>query len=442
MKKILILAYDFPPYISVGGLRPYGWYKNLSEFGIYPIVVTRQWENKKGNKLDYILPSKSDYKIIDHNKEGTIIKAPFKPNISNKLLLKYGEKRFKFIRKLISAYYEFIQYIFIIGPKAQIYKEANNFLKEEQVDVIIATGDPFVLFSYANKLSKKHNIPWIADYRDPWSQDIPIQKYKLYQKWCSFFEKKIIPQAKTITTVSEFLKIKIMELTKINNAYIIYNGYDEDLVKMTSHLSQNKDKMSVAYMGTIYDWYPINNFFMVVLKFIEEYEPNNFEINFYGINKEVELKELINTRYKKLEGFINIYPKMQNSELLKKIATDNLFLLFNNYSFLGTKIFDYVALKRKILFCYTDDFESKRLKKQHYLIEELGSEFQHLQEDMLKSTNSAIIIKDELHLNDVLKELYKEFSKKRTISCDAVNTEMYSRKIQTQELAKIILNIV
>jgi hypothetical protein len=39
MKKVLILAYDFPPYVSVGGLRPYSWCKCFHEFRIYPIVV-------------------------------------------------------------------------------------------------------------------------------------------------------------------------------------------------------------------------------------------------------------------------------------------------------------------------------------------------------------------------------------------------------------------
>jgi hypothetical protein len=46
MKKLLILAYDFPPYVSVGGLRPYNWFKYLKEFGVEPIVVTRQWGNE------------------------------------------------------------------------------------------------------------------------------------------------------------------------------------------------------------------------------------------------------------------------------------------------------------------------------------------------------------------------------------------------------------
>jgi hypothetical protein len=65
MKKILILAYDFPPYVSVGGLRPYNWYRYLKEFGIEPIVVTRQWSNTHGNHLDYIAPSEDKNEVID-----------------------------------------------------------------------------------------------------------------------------------------------------------------------------------------------------------------------------------------------------------------------------------------------------------------------------------------------------------------------------------------
>ncbi|MDY0217231.1 MAG: hypothetical protein RBS19_09780 [Bacteroidales bacterium] len=37
MEKVLILAYDFPLYVSVGGLRPYSWYKNFHEFEYFII---------------------------------------------------------------------------------------------------------------------------------------------------------------------------------------------------------------------------------------------------------------------------------------------------------------------------------------------------------------------------------------------------------------------
>ena len=55
----------------------------------------------------------------------------------------------------IIVYYEFAQFLFPIGPKSGLYDFAREYLKVNKVDAIIATGDPFVLFSYASKLSKE-----------------------------------------------------------------------------------------------------------------------------------------------------------------------------------------------------------------------------------------------------------------------------------------------
>ena len=70
------------------------------------------------------------------------------------------------------------------------------------MDAIIATGDPFVLFSYAAKLSKEFGIPWLADYRDPWSHDQRFFKNMPIRSWNSFLEKKIVSSASHISTVS------------------------------------------------------------------------------------------------------------------------------------------------------------------------------------------------------------------------------------------------
>ena len=154
MKKVLILAYDFPPYVAVGGLIPFNWYKHLKEFGVEPIVVTRQWGNVHGNHLDYISAGESEESIIENTEFGIIIRTPYKPNFANRLMLKYGDKKHRILRKSISAFYEIAQFIFPIGPKAALYRGAREFLKNNEVDLILATGDPFVLFSFASKLSK------------------------------------------------------------------------------------------------------------------------------------------------------------------------------------------------------------------------------------------------------------------------------------------------
>ncbi|MDL2262911.1 glycosyltransferase, partial [Bacteroidales bacterium OttesenSCG-928-I21] len=282
MKKLLILAYDFPPYVSVGALRPYSWYKYFHEFGIYPVVVTRQWGNKYGNHLDYIAPGKSNETIIEESGIGTIIRTPYKPNLANRLMLKYGEHKYKYVRKFISAFYEIFQWMFFIGPKSKLYRGAKEYLKKNEVDCIIATGEPFVLFKYASKLSKKFNIPWIADYRDPWPQSTLRSPNKILKKWNSFFEKKYLKNSTAFTTVSEFCAKHISSNVKHKSFLIISNGFDNEILNKTKDIEQNKAKLSIGFVGTIYKWHPIESFLTTLGKFVKE-KNEEIELNFYGI---------------------------------------------------------------------------------------------------------------------------------------------------------------
>jgi N-acetyl sugar amidotransferase len=441
IKKVLILAYDFPPYVSVGGLRPYSWYRYLNESGFYPIVITRQWGNKYGNNLDYISASESKNTEIEKTDFGEIIKASFSPNLSNRLLLKYGESRFKVIRKIITAYYEFGQFLFMTGPKSSLFFAANEYLKTNKVDIIIATGGPFILFKYASKLSKKYNTLWIADYRDPWTQDKSNRKNFIIQKWDAFFEKKCLAGVRSIITVSSFLQKQISSLISDKTFHIIPNGYSTAAIESTKGIKQDNKKLSIAYVGTIYKWHPLESF----LRVCNEYMRNNavaFQINFYGVNAENEIREMVHTTYQNLSTVVHIYPKIPNEQLLQKLAAENVFLLFNYYSYMGTKIYDYLALNRKIILCFSDDFEANDLKKKYYQVDEIESESKHLQADLIRETNSGVIVKDVAELSNVLSDLLIEFNANGFIACNSVNTNQFSRKDQVQKLAGIFHNFI
>jgi len=440
MKKVLILAYDFPPYVSVGGLRPASWYRYFKEYGVYPVVITRQWDNIHGNQLDYISASKSVETEIEETLYGTVVKAAYKPNLSNRLLLKYGDSKFKFIRRIITAYFEFGQFLFNIGTKSSIYFAAKEYLKTNKIDFIIATGEPYILFRYAKKLGKKYKIPWIADYRDPWTQDKYRSENSITKKWNTYFEKKYSGNAIAITTVSEFFKRQIASLISDRPFYIIPNGYDPEAIAKTSNILQSNRKFSIAFVGSIYKWHPLESFLNICSDFIQKNNITDFQVNFYGINTESELREIIQTSYPNLLAVVNIFPKMPNEILLQKLAAENLFLLFNYFSYTGTKIYDYLALQRKILLCYSDDPDANELKKKYYNLEVSESENQHLQEDIINETKSGIVVKDKLHLKKILSDLYEEFKLSGFIACRSENTQQFSRKIQTQKLVDIIHN--
>ena len=441
MTKVLILAYDFPPYVSVGGMRPYNWYRYLKEFDVEPIVVTRQWENKHGNQLDYIDSGRSKEKLIENTKFGTIIRTPYNPNFANRLMLKYGEKKYRILRKSVSAFYEFAQFIFPTGPKVALYKGAKEYLKNNKVDVIIATGDPFILFKYASKLSNEFNIPWIADYRDPWSHNEEHRKTAIQKKWNTYVEKRIVSTASHIRTVSKFVHSKIDTLIPNKPYSISPNGYDTVVIDEIKNIKQNEEEFSVSFVGTIYNWHPIESFLRVANEFVSKHPTAKILFKFYGTNLTDELNRMVNELFPNLKNHVVITPKIQNNELLAKLASDNVMLLFNYYSYMGTKIFDYLGIRRKMILCYEDDPEANELKLKYYSVDESGRESKQLQADLINETNSGIIVRDSHHLLEVLEGLYKEFQSTGQIACDSIGVEKYSRKIQVEKLAELIKEI-
>jgi hypothetical protein len=441
MKKVLILAYDFPPYVSVGGLRPYAWYKYLRQFGVEPIIVTRQWSNKFGNHLDYISASNSKHTIVETSDLGIIIRTPYIPNFANRLMLKYGISKYVLIRKIVSAYYELIQWFWNVGPKSQLLFAAQDYLKTNKVDAIIATGDPFILFKYASILSKEFDIPWIADYRDLWSKDRINSSNFIFKRMNVFYEKKTISSANCILTVSEFLKNQITDLVINIPIYIISNGYDEFVVDENTKTAKGSDILRLSFAGTINKWHPIESFLSVVASFLSDFPDIKMELNFYGVNNADELDQLIQKDFSNLKNRITIHPKLQNELLLKRLSNDHVMILFNDYSIVGTKIFDYLALKKRLLLCYENDANALRLKEKYYSVDEISGFSDQLQADIIKETDSGFVVKDSIHLRNLLNELYDEFTKNGFIQCNTEKIEQYSRKFQTEKLSEIIKNV-
>jgi hypothetical protein len=167
----------------------------------------------------------------------------------------------------------------------------------------------------------------------------------------------------------------------------------------------------------------------------------SISLNFYGTNITTSLLDLIKQDFPSLIAHVKVTPKMPNEELLKKIAEANVMLLFNDYSYMGTKIFDYIGVKRKIIFCYSNDLEANTLKEKYYTIEEIPTESKQLQADLIQEINAGVVVKDADQLLEVLEELCEEFESTGKIACNSIGVENYSHKKQVEKLAELILNI-
>ena len=442
MKKALILAFDFPPYNSVGALRPKSWLDHMHEFNIRPIVVTRQWTSSENNSIDYINYSPKDKPQILNLENGVKIETPYKPNIANKMYIKFGKNKFSLARKIISFYFEVFQFIFPIGPKKEIYSSAKQYLKNNNVDIIVATGEPFVLFHYAKKLSNEFNIPWVADYRDPWfnnSDRGTLIKRVIFDK---FLEKKVVKTALFITTVSELFQKYISENIKSKKIFIIENGFDSEAIEEIQDITQNSKVLTISFVGTIYKWHPINSIFSTLNKIIKATPEFKIKFNLYGVNDSEKLKENISKNYPEIKSFIQFYPKTNNKKLLSELRSSNILLLFNYYSFMGTKIYDYLGVNRMILFCFKNDSEANELKEKfyNYRVDENFNIYPQI--SLLNKTNSGIIVENKDHLYDTLVQLNEIFKRKNLIPIEENNNSIYSRKEQCRLLCENINSFI
>lgn len=424
MKKVLILAYDFPPYRSVGGLRPAAWFENFKNNGYYPVVVTRQWTPSSG-EVAYI--SASDYSnvILEKHDHGMLVSAPYKPNVSNKLLLRFGVRRFQYARRMLSGITEIAQYFLPLGPKRDVYLAAREYLKKEKVDIILATGDPFVMFHYASLLSKKFDIPWVADYRDPWTDGMYLKDKIVLKRIFGRIEQRVVGSTSLISTVNPFFTQLLSKRHIGKQVVISANGFDDRAFTNLEATARSSDGLKMAFVGTIYDWNPLNEFLNGFLTFLRTNE-HRVELLFYGTNKNEEIQLFIDSHQEELRDSIRVIDSLPNKELIKKLNHVDLLVLFNYFEIIGTKIYDYLALRKQILFCYTDYGENPSLSDEGY----------RPQIELLQELGIGVLVKRPEDLAGVLTSLTDELVKHGKLVCPEVEIDQYSRQFQISKLAK------
>lgn len=356
MKKVLILAYDFPPYNSIGGQRPYSWYKYFHTHKTFPTVITRQWNIERySNQQAYLKEGISDKVIIDKNEKGEIHYTPYKPNFRDKSAVKE-----QLLPRLLAKLLTLLQvltdpFLFVFDNKKGIYKYANRLLKTQTYDYIMVSGEPFVLFRYASKLSKKNKIPWIADYRDGWSWN-HNQNNKLLKFYLKIWEKQHTKSAWCITTVSKSFQSKLKKLFPKLPIHLFYNGYFHELFESLE--TQESNNFQIAFSGTLYDYQPIELFFEALKNIPDNELPRQFEIVFYGLAGQ-------NIQSKRIQELVRHYPqwhvrltdKLPQKDLINNLNKSSLCLLPANpkQPQIYAKVFEYIALNKPILYFQSDE---------------------------------------------------------------------------------------
>ena len=148
MKKILFIAYNFPPEGGPAVQRVSKFIKYLHQFDYRVIVLT----------------SNHKYSIVDE----TLLKDIPEDTVVHKSL-DYGNYVPGDIRnKFLKNYFVPDKQVFW---KKSALKKVKEIIRNNDIDVIISTSPPHSAHLIGLEIKKKYNIPLIVDFRDEWTMN-------------------------------------------------------------------------------------------------------------------------------------------------------------------------------------------------------------------------------------------------------------------------------
>lgn len=423
-KKVLIIAYYWPPAGGPGVQRWLKFVKYLPEFDIDPILY---------------IPSNPSYPIKDFSLKNeipkglTIIKQPILEPYSLARKISKGTSD-TISRGIISnnkkqgimeSIMLFIRGNFFI-PDARIrwikpsFNYLSNYIRDFKIDTIITTGPPHSLHLIGLKLKERHDLKWISDFRDPWTTISYHKKLKLLPwavKKHKLLETKVLNNTDNIIVTSPNAKTIFSRLTK-QPITVITNGYDQKYME-----EEDVDqKFSIAHIGSLLsDRNPLN-LWEALAELIEENQDfaSYLQLNFIGLVSETVLSCIEKNG---LKEFINIKGYLTHNEALRYQKTSQLLLLIEIDSedtkcIIPGKLFEYLVSGRPILAIGPEDSDVA---------------------DILNKTNTGnyFLYSEKEAIKKAIQDMFRLFQA-NNLNINAVQIEKYSRRYLTSKLATVI----
>jgi len=236
MKQVLFIAYYFPPLGGAGVQRTLKFVKYLREFGWNASVLT---VHTKRSTL-------TDLTLLNEVPPDTIIYRTMAPALPTRVPWK--------IRNSIARWFLVVDEQ--IGWLPVAVRRGKELLQSSGIDALVSSSAPYTSHLIGYQLRDIAQIPWVADFRDPWIDNLTTQyPTRLHASLAQRFEQRVITRADRTLVVSEPMRAAILKrYTGLPEDQVITltNGYDPaDFVNTTPPSEQNS-KFTITYTGSFY----------------------------------------------------------------------------------------------------------------------------------------------------------------------------------------------
>lgn len=356
VKRVLILTYYWPP---AGGAGVQRWLKHsryLRDFDWEPVVYTASNPDlsvaDEGLLRDvpdglevWSTPVREPYDLY-RRLTGAAEKAPVGHGFSG------GSKGWK---QRMGMWVR--ANLFIPDAKMLWIKPSVNFLVKklasDPVDLIISTGPPHTMHMIARQLRDRTGIRWLADFRDPWTNNDFYNRLPL-TSWADNqhrkLEEQVLRSADAVVTVSPTWAEEFAQLAE-RKVEVVTNGFDEQ--DMTTKTSISREQFIIHHIGSMYEDRNPSSLWQALAELASEDDTFRrlLNVKLTG-NTEASVIESIH-RFGLVEQ-LEVSPYQAHEKVTAEMGSAALLLLLLNDSpdiegRIPGKLFEYLAAGRPIL---------------------------------------------------------------------------------------------
>jgi glycosyltransferase involved in cell wall biosynthesis len=427
MKKVLVITYYWPPSGGAGVQRWLKFVKYLRNFGWEPVIYTP--ENTE-------MPSEDRSLATDVPEGITVLKSriwepytAYKKFVGRKSTdrIKTGflsEKKTPSVTEQISVWIR--GNLFIPDARKYWIKPSVNFLtdylKDNPVDVVVSTGPPHSMHLIALGLKNKLDIPWLADFRDPWTSIDFYKDLKLTprsDRKHRKLEKQVLSKADRVVVISPGMK-KDFENILPKPYDVVTNGYD--LPEIPQLTNSNEGAFSITHIGSLVPSRNPEMLWKALGELIEENQEfaESLKIQLVG---QMDHSVVSSIEQYKLQKYLDTRDYLPNQEVIGLQQQAGVLLLLINDTpssrlILTGKVFEYIVSGRPILCIGPTDGDAAAL---------------------LSETNTGITVKHDDHtgIKIALLDYFIRF-RNNELTVNARGLERYSRENLTKQMAGIL----
>lgn len=264
--NVLIICYGFPPIGGGGVPRPLKMAKYLGEFGwkVHVLTVDPAYHATLDPSLLAQLPDEvkihraKEMELPLIPKRGAAPQAAAQTAPANGANPPRPSMKAAVKGKVVSLLKKVKPYLMI--PDDQILwmpnavKFGREIMRREKIDAIFSTSGPVTNHLVARKLASEFGCKWVADFRDPWTQNMHTSGIAWRERLEERMEESVMAQADAITTVTAtFVKnFRQKHQERIKRLELIYNGFDQADFEGLQPSHALPGKFHAVYAGILY----------------------------------------------------------------------------------------------------------------------------------------------------------------------------------------------